>query len=71
MNSEKIFIFMGKSAVFVLSLPNKIARLSAVCIITKYITLILNRWYEKTNAFFGSLTFDKFRCYCPEENKGF
>jgi len=43
MNSEKIFIFMGKSAVFVLSLPNKIARLSAVCIITKYITLILNR----------------------------
>lgn len=40
MNSEKIFIFMGKSAVFVLSLPNKIARLSAVCIITKYITLI-------------------------------
>lgn len=30
MNSEKIFIFMGKSAVFVLSLPNKIARLSAV-----------------------------------------
>lgn len=33
MNSEKIFIFMGKSAVFVLSLPQKIAQLCAVCIV--------------------------------------
>lgn len=33
MNSEKTFIFMGKSAVFVLSLPNKMAQLCTVCII--------------------------------------
>jgi len=33
MNSKKIFIFMGKSAVFVLSLSNKMAQLCAVCIV--------------------------------------